>query len=208
MLIALVLAMSASTGCTRTLLDERFHDSRLIGWTVVDDPDVLEGPSHWQVGPDAWLHQSSNVWGRRGDFIGRWYGTFLIAGREDWSDYTFSVKARPEDDDGFGVVFRYRDPEHFYRLIMVRDGLNGGPLTRLDKRDGADYTELWSAPSAYRTQTEATIEISVTDNRIKATVDGRVLFELEDGSYAQGKVGLFCFAQAGQAFDDARVTGR
>jgi hypothetical protein len=78
----------------------------------------------------------------------------------------------------------------------------------LDKRDGADYTELWSAPSAYRTQSETTIEISVTDNRIKATVDGRVLFELEDGSYRQGKVGLFCFAQGGQAFDDARVTGR
>jgi hypothetical protein len=179
-----------------------------MGWTVVDDPDVLEGPSHWQVGSDGWLHQSSNIWGRRGDFIGCWYGTFLIAGGGDWSDYTFSVKAKAEDDDGFGVVFRYRDPEHFYRLIMVRDGLNGGPVTRLDKRDGADYTELWSAPSAYRTQTETTIEISATGNRITAAVDGRILCELQDDSYRQGKVGLFCFAQSGQAFDDARAIGR
>src|SRR5262245_21793437 len=68
-------------GCSNSvLLDERFNDSRLINWTVVDDQDTLEGPSDWRVGPDGWLHQRSNIWGRRGDFLGRWLGTCLIAG--------------------------------------------------------------------------------------------------------------------------------
>ena len=189
----------------RVLLDERFHDLRLINWTVVDDADTLEGPSDWRVEQDGWLHQTSNIWGRRGDFIGRWYGTYLIAGSADWTDYTISVRVKPSDDDGFGVVFRYQDPEHFYRLLFLQDGMSGGPITRLDKREGADYTELWSEPKGYRPSSEMLIEIDVDGDVIGATVDGKRLCEVKDGSYSRGKIGLFCYAQKGQAFDDVRV---
>lgn len=192
----------------RVLLDERFHDPRLINWTVVDDADTLEGPSDWRVEHDGWLHQNSNVWGRRGDFIGRWYGTYLIAGSADWRDYTFSVRVKPSDDDGFGVVFRYQDAEHFYRLLFLQDGMSGGPITRLDKRDGADYTELWSEPKGYRPSSEMVIEIDIDGDVIGATADGQRLCEVKDGSYSRGKIGLFCYAQKGQAFDDARVLSR
>ncbi|HXU08520.1 MAG TPA: hypothetical protein VN743_05950 [Blastocatellia bacterium] len=192
----------------RILLDERFHDPRLINWSVVDDSDTLEGPSDWRVEQDGWLHQASNVWGRRGDFIGRWYGTYLIAGSADWRDYTISVRAKPSDDDGFGVVFRYQDAEHFYRLLFLQDGMSGGPITRLDKRDGADYTELWSEPKGYRPSSEMLIEIDVDGDVIGATADGKRLCEVKDGSYSRGKIGLFCYAQKGQAFDDVKVTSR
>jgi hypothetical protein len=209
---AIVLICAAALpaiGCKNAvLLDERFNDARLINWTVVDDPDTLEGPSDWRVGQDAWVHQTSNIWGRRGDFIGRWFGTYLTAGSADWTDYTLSVKAKPSDDDGFGVVFRYQDPEHFYRLLLVQDGMSGGPITRLDRREGADYTELWSSHTGYRTGRETLIEVEVNGDMIGARVDGRQLFEAKDGSYPRGKIGLFCYAQKGQAFDDVRVTGR
>lgn len=193
-------------GCANSvLLDERFHDTRLINWTVVDDPDTIEGPSDWRVETDGWLHQRSNVWGRRGDFIGRWFGTYLVAGDAGWKDYELSVRAKPIDDDGFGVVFRYQDSEHFYRLLFLQDGLSGGPITRLDRREGADYTELWSVERGYRTSTEMTIVVRVDGDVIKASVDGRQLFEVNDGSYTHGKIGLFCYAQRGQAFDEVRV---
>ncbi|MEK6405533.1 MAG: hypothetical protein AABN34_01075 [Acidobacteriota bacterium] len=196
-------------GCGNSvLLDERFHDTRLIEWTAVDDPDTIEGPSDWRVQDDARLHQLGNVWGRRGDFIGRWYGTYLIAGEAGWKDYKLSVKATPIDDDGFGVVFRYQDSEHFYRLLFLQDGLSGGPITRLDRREGADYTELWSKPNGYRPGIETMIEVSVEGDVIKASVNGRPLLEVKDGSYKsykRGKIGLFCYAQNSQAFDDVRV---
>ena len=167
--------------------------------------DTIEGPSDWRVEADGWLHQRSNVWGRRGDFIGRWYGTYLVAGDADWKDYELSVRAKPIDDDGFGVVFRYQDPEHFYRLLFLQDGLSGGPMTRLDRRDGADYTQLWSAERGYRPGTEVIIEVRVDGDVIKASVDGKQLFEMRDGAYRHGKIGLFCYAQKGQSFDDVRV---
>jgi hypothetical protein len=189
----------------RVLLDERFHDARLARWTIVDDPETLEGPSEWRSGPDGWLHQSSNIWGRRGDFIGRWYGTYLIAGDADWKDYTLSAKAKAADDDGFGVIFRYQDSEHFYRLLFLQDGLSGGPITRLDRREGPDYTELWSTPKGYRPGAEMMIEVTADSDVIKASLDGGQLFEVKDSSYKSGKIGLFCYAQKGQAFDDVRV---
>jgi hypothetical protein len=203
--IAVCLSFSA---CTQVVLDERFHDSRLSNWRVVDDPETVDGPSSWSVEKDGWLHQRSNIWGRRGDYLDRWYGTILVAGDESWSDYTLSLKSEPRDDDGFGIVFRFTDPEHFYRLLFIEDGFNGGPITRLDKRSGPDYTELWSAGKGFRVGIAMFIEIEVVGDRIKAAVDGRPLFEVRDPSYARGKIGLFCYAQNNQAFDDVTVTTR
>jgi hypothetical protein len=194
------------------LLDERFNDTRLVNWTALDDSETVERPSKWVVEPDGWLHQRSNIWGRRGEareeFIGRWYGTFLVAGDAGWADYTFSFKARAEDDDGFGAVFRFTDRERHYRLLFLQDGMNGGPLVRLDKREGREYTELWRAASGYKTGADLFVEISLEGDTIRASVDGRRLFEVKDGTHGRGKIGLFCFAQNGQAFDDVRVVGR
>lgn len=206
--VCLGLVILCCSCSNRVLLDERFHDTRLLNWSAVDDPDTIEGPSDWRVDKDGWLHQYSNIWGRRGDFIGRWYGTYLVAGNSEWKDYSLSVRAKPTDDDGFGVVFRYQDADHFYRLLFLRDGMSGGPVTRLDRRDGADYTQLWSLEKGYRVGAETVIEVEVVQERISATVDGKLLFELNDASYQHGKIGLFCYAQNGQAFDDVRVVER
>jgi hypothetical protein len=204
----LILALASLLfvhGCKRVMLDERFHDARLSNWTVIDDPACVEIPSDWRVGKDGWLRQESNIWGRRGDFIGRWYGTLIVAGREDWSDYRLSLKARAHDDDGFGVVFRFLDAEHFYRLLFLNDGFSGGPITRLDRREGAEYTELWSAPRGYKLEAEMMIEVVLSGDTIRASVDGQPLLEVKDGSYTRGKIGLFCYAQNGQAFDEVKV---
>jgi len=192
--------------CQRVVLDERFHDDRLPGWTVIDDPDTVEGPSVWRVERDGWLHQRSNIWGKRGDFLGRWYGTYMVAGDSNWTDYTMALKAKPDDNDGFGLLFRFADPAHFYRLLFVQDPMNGGPITRLDKRDGPDYTEIWSAHKGYKIGSTLQIEIEATGDSLRGSVDGRPLFEAQDASYRRGKIGLFCFAQNGQAFGDVKVT--
>jgi hypothetical protein len=201
-------ALLIMLACKSTLLDERFHSNDLKRWTVIDDAETVEGPSVWRVEADGWLHQRSNIWGRRGDFIGRWYGTMLVAGDTGWRDYALSVRAKARDDDGFGVVFRFKDNEHFYRLLFINDGMNGGPLARLDKRDGAEYTELWSEPHTYKPAVELAIEVEAEGGHLRAKIDDQPLFDLHDDSYQNGKVGLFCYAQSDQAFDELRVVER
>jgi hypothetical protein len=204
LLLVTILELPLSS-CRRIVLDERFYDNRLDNWTVIDDPDTVEGPSVWQVSSDRWLHQSSNIWGRRGDFIGRWYGTSLVAGDPAWRNYTLTVRTKPADNDGFGVLFRFRDSEHFYRLLLIEDGMNGGPLTRLDKRNGPDYTEIWSAKRGYPVGVETDISVSVSGDHIQIGLDASPAVDVRDGSYSAGKIGLFCYAQAGQAFTDVKV---
>ena len=207
LILSLIVPGLILSGCKRVLLDERFHEDRLTKWTVIDDPETIEGPSSWRVERDGWLHQRSNIWGRRGDFLGRWYGTSLVAGDTSWTDYRLTLQAEPKDDDGFGVVFRFADPEHFYRLLFIEDGFNGGPITRLDKRNGPDYTELWSEKKGFRVGKAMFIQIDVDGEFMTATVDGRRLFSVgDDAAYPRGKIGLFCYAQNDQAFDDITVT--
>jgi hypothetical protein len=50
------------------------------------------------------------------------------------------------------------------------------------------------------------IEVRVVGETIQARVDDRLLFDIKDGSYKKGKVGLFCYAQNGQAFDNVVVS--
>jgi hypothetical protein len=207
--LALLLLLSGlSVSCNSLVLDERFLDNRLTNWSVVDDPETVEIPSDWRVEEDGWLHQRSNIWGRRGDFLGRWYGTFLVAGDREWTDYRVSLTAQPKDNDGFGLVFRFHDAEHFYRLIFVNDTLSGGPLTRLDKRAGADYTEIWSEKEGFKKGSEIFIEVEVNGNTIRGWIGDRQLFEVRDDSYKHGKIGLFCYAQSDQAFDNVRVVSQ
>src|SRR5215813_4484005 len=178
--------------CSRVLLDEKFQDKSLSHWEVIDDPDTVEIPSEWRVEDDGWLHQRSNIWGRRGDFLNRWFGTILVAGNANWSDYHFSVTALPDDNDGFGIVFRVRDAEHFYRLLFLNDTLNGGPLTRLDKRISADYTEIWSKKQGYQKGVQMIIEVEMIGDNCRASVNGKELFQAQDNEYKRGKIGLFC----------------
>jgi hypothetical protein len=196
------------TACNRVLLDEKFQDKSLSHWVVIDDPDTVEIPSEWRVEADGWLHQRSNIWGKRGDFLNRWYGTYLVTGNLNWSDYHLSVTAVPEDNDGFGVVFRFQDAEHFYRLLFLNDSLNGGPLTRLDKRIGADYTEIWSEKRGYQKGVQLLIEVEVIGDSCRASVKGKELFQIQDSEYKRGKIGLFCFAQSNQKFSNIRVEKR
>jgi hypothetical protein len=195
-----------ASSCSHVALDERFHNPDLGNWTVVDEAETVEGPSVWRVEQDGRVHQRSNIWGRRGDFLGRWYGTLLVTGNDTWRDYTLSLRALASDNDGFGIVFRYTDPQHFYRLLFIESEMNGGPLARLDKRMGDDYTGLWSSPRGYKAGREMIISISVSGKTISASIDGTALVNIVDDTYPRGRVGLFCFAQNGQAFDDVRVT--
>jgi hypothetical protein len=117
-----------------------------------------------------------------------------------------SLKAKPDDNDGFGLLFRFGDASHFYRLLFIEDPMNGGPITRLDKRDGPDYTEVWSSPKGYKVGSAMQIEIEALGDSLKGSVDDRPLFDAKDASYKRGKIGLFCFAQSGQAFGDVKVT--
>jgi hypothetical protein len=50
--------------------------------------------------------------------------------------------------------------------------------------------------------------VRVDGEVIRASADGMPLFEVKDGSYRSGKIGLFCYAQNGQSFDDVKIVSQ
>ena len=75
----------------------------------------------------------------------------------------------------------------------------------MDRRSGDDYTEIWSTKEGFREGSEVMIEIEAVGDTITGKLNRRVLFEVQDSTYLKGKVGLFCYAQGDQAFDDVKV---
>ncbi|MFC1629553.1 hypothetical protein ACFL3H_10650, partial [Gemmatimonadota bacterium] len=112
------------------LFKEQFNsipDSGLpSGWTIVtQERATLEGPAKWSVSSGA-LHQTSNVQAPPTQdlpYAMNYEGTMAIYG-EEWVNIVFSADMTPRDDDGIGVVFRWRESAvssdgDFYRFLMV-----------------------------------------------------------------------------------------
>ena len=58
-------------------------------------------------------------------------GPTSVAGNTNWTNYALSVRIRPSDDDGHGVVLRYRDSTNFYRIALRSQSSTTGPAQGL-----------------------------------------------------------------------------
>ncbi len=204
------------------LFEERFSsipDGGLpSGWTIVtQEGATLEGPAEWSVSSGA-LHQASNVQAPPTQglpYAMHYEGTMAIYG-EEWINIAFSADMTPRDDDGIGVVFRWRESDvssdgDFYRFLMVRDQTSGGPRIRVDKHVDGVWTILAQDLSTEYQYTEnhtyrVTVEMALTQITVK--LDGEKLFELLDASIPSGKIGFFCYAEEGADFDNITVYRR
>ncbi len=90
--------------------------SLLSRWTQVDHPGV-EGSWSVDVTKERISQDANSSAGSRL----RTGGTALVFnGGYDWTDYIVRFRMASTDDDGIGVLFRYTDPESFYRAIWFQ----------------------------------------------------------------------------------------
>jgi hypothetical protein len=116
-----------------------FESGSLENWTILDDAPYASGPSSWGI-LNGVLFQNSNIYTTENEYS-VFKGTHIIAGNELWDNYYFNVRITSTDDDGIGMLFRYQDPNNYYRFITVADPGNQGPFKRLEKQiDGVFYT--------------------------------------------------------------------
>lgn len=118
------------------------------------------------------------------------------------SDYIFSVDisrtnvSRPES---LGILFRYRDPDNFYRLtINARQG-----FMRLEKREDAVYFTL--AVNAFGLDPGSSFNLlaDLSGADIRVSVDGTPVLAASDTAHASGSIGMF--TQSPATFDNVLV---
>ncbi|HWN43317.1 MAG TPA: hypothetical protein VNW71_13910, partial [Thermoanaerobaculia bacterium] len=116
-----------------------------------------------------------------------------------WTDYRLSVYIR-STGGAVGIVFRHSSPGSYYRfslnervrrLVKVEQGI----VTRL-----ADDEHF-----AYQRNRDYLVTVEAIGKSLQAFVDGHPVFAVEDGTFKQGRIGLYSCQSPGARFSDIRV---
>jgi polysaccharide export outer membrane protein len=173
----------------------------LKAWTVVDEGNK-EGPSSWSFSDDKVI-QSSNIYG--GEGVGRDPinpGTYALSGEGGMKDYIFRADVRSSDDDAIGLMFRYLDKDNYYRFSMDRQRR----YRTLTKKIKGEFLILAEDDVAYSQNRWYAVKIEAVKDNIKVSIDGSLILDVTDDALNQGKVGLYCWGNAGSEFRNISVT--
>jgi hypothetical protein len=191
---------------TETFDDELLHESfdtpALSRWTFVDEGNQ-QAPSQWGV-VDGALHQTSGVFGGSTDpSVPDKPGTVALVGDLDWTDYRLTVSLASDDPTGaIGAVVRYANADNYYRFSMDHEG----NYRRLIKKTGGVLSVLWQDAGPFLVGHEYVLALQCDGNLLTGYLDGTQLFQVVDDGINAGRIGLYCWANAGARFGDVLVT--
>ena len=131
-------------------------------------------------------------------------------------DVDVSVKLKAisgKDDQGGGIVWRYRDKDNYYivRANALEDNVvlykveNGKREDLPLKSEGKTYGKKVKVPSGQWN----TLRVTAQGNLFTVYFNGAKLYEVEDRTFTEaGKVGLWTKADSVIYFDDLQITAR
>ncbi len=120
---------------------------------------------------------------------------------ETWTDYQVRMTIRSDDDDAFGVMFRYHDNDNYYRFSWDSERA----YRRLVKRENGIFTLLAEDAVPYVVGQSYQVEIVAQGPQLEVWIDGAQIFAVTDTSFASGTIALYAWANEGSAFDDVVV---
>ena len=112
----------------------------------------------------------------------------LMQGTREWTDYVVSADVTPHMVTSAGIAARVQGMRRYYALLLCRDG-----KARLVKALDGD-TLLAEADYAWQFGETHDLSLEVVGSRLRAWIDGRQLFEVEDTDrpLTGGAVALIC----------------
>jgi hypothetical protein len=123
-----------------------------------------------------------------------------------YKDVTLSVRARPvsgEVDQGFGLVWRYKDVNNYYIARCNADEDNCTIYhTVAGRRRRFQNKPIKVAKNAWHT-----LKVDVSGSRFVVWFDGKKVLDAKDGTFKDaGRVGLWTKADSVIEFDDLTIT--
>ena len=130
LLFSLAALCFSSTCLLATQPEVLFEDDfnrGIPGWTAVQPPgNYIDGPMRWQydIVSQAYLEQSNIYTDAPGGSTNA-TAVMLINDAETAGNFTYTARLKAGDDDAFGLIFGYNDPQNFYRVTFSRQDRTG-----------------------------------------------------------------------------------
>jgi phosphodiesterase/alkaline phosphatase D-like protein len=173
-----------------------FSNGSLAGFSIVDQGNT-SGPSVWNVAGGA-LQQTSNIGDGDGSRAGvPKLGSLAIAGPV-LTDQELRVRVRNDDNDAFGAVLRYQDPQNYYRFSLDAER----HYRRLVRVVQGQWTVLWEDDSDFLPGLWNELQFSAQGDRLRVQWNGLCLCDVHDSALGQGRAGVYCWASTPVLFDD------
>jgi lysophospholipase L1-like esterase len=178
---------------------DNFDDGDSDGWAFVNETPSADS---WNAASGS-LVQTNSV-----ESVASFEESFHL-GSYAWlpagaslSDYRFSARLGRTGNgraESYGVLFRYRDADNFYRFTLnTRYGFG-----RLEKRENGLYYTLAINALGDDPSSPFDINIDVDGPDIRVSIDGSPIMAAIDNAHPLGSVGLF--TQSPSEFDDVVI---
>ncbi len=123
----------------------------------------------------------------------------LIADGGEYTDVEVRVKGKAisgQVDQGIGLVFRFRDPRSYY--VVRANALENN--VRLYKMVDGRRIQIAGSDIKVTSGQWHTLQVTARGDHIVCSFDGQKLIDVQDATYAKGKVGLWTKADSVTAF--------
>ena len=170
-----------------------------LAYEVEEPANMLQGPTNWFLWGNA-LVENSNAHTAGSAYEGSRY----ISSTEVVTDALVSVKVSSPDNDSAGLLFRYVDDEHYYRVSFDEQR----NFARIVRRSGNSWVTIAEDTNfSIDWSTTPKITVGAADNFIAAYVDDEmVLWGFDDDfKYTAGRVGIYKWALTNAVFDDFEI---
>jgi hypothetical protein len=131
----------------------------------------------------------------------------LIADNGEYTDIDVSVKGKAlsgKEDQGIGLVFRFRDPKSYY--VVRANALENN--FRLYRMVNGRRLQFAGANVKVPSATWHTLRVVAKGDHITCYFNGKALIDAHDKTYTTGKIGLWTKADSVTAFDDLQVASQ
>ena len=180
----------------------------LANWTVVDEGGI-DGPSNWNISGGQFIEQT-NIYGPDASAVDHRRGSYAYwndPGAIYWADYQFDVSLRSDDNDGIGVMFRYRNPQNYYKFDMDSQRV----FRKLFKVVDGVETTLATVNVGYTVGSTMQLHADIKGDQFNFRLDGVNVFgaAVTDSDIPSGTVALYNWGNQASYFDnfDILVSG-
>ena len=191
--LIILIALLSLSGCGLTYKDDKSLPNTSKG--VVFSDDFSDPESGWdrfqnETGATDYTNAGYMIFIKKENFI-KWSNLSRVVPADLRIEVDVS-KQYGADDNAYGVLCRYQDPENFYYFLISSDGFGGigrredGQLKIISSTDG----KLEPISSINQGDASNHLRVDCVGDNLTMYVNGNQVLQVTDGTFSSGSIGL------------------